>query len=591
MVAYLSKSDASAGFDQVMDFLNAHVIQYALMVNPTIYVSCIKQFWATTTLKKVNDAIQLHAPIDGNKVVIIEDVIRSDLRLDDADGMECFLNQEIFAKLARMGYEKPPPKLTFYKACSMASAIICLATSKKFNFLKYIFDSMVRNVDSPSKFLMYPRFLQVVINNQVDDLSSHTTRYTFPALTQKVFANIRRVGKGFSGVKTPFFASMLVQPQPQAAEEEDEVKEQPTTTSASFITLLNSMLETCATLSQKVAELKQDKHTHALEIIKLKKRVKKLEKKRRSKSLGLKRLRKVGGKIAEIDDDVDITLVDVETQVDMDAELQGWINQQDINAATKGANVAEPTVFDDEEVTLTMAQTLIKMKAKKAKLFDEQMAKRLHDEEVEKAAAIEKQEKDDLKRVAEETLLQESFKKLKAVEVLGSESTQEILTNDPREMSEEDVQNMLEIVLVTEFKVEALQVKYPIIEWEIHSEGSRTYLKIIKVGGITKAYQSFKDMLKGFDREDLVPLWSLVKEKFSLTVPNVDKEKALLVELKRLFKPDVDDVLWKLQRVMTLMLSAKLQVEEDSEMARDLVMKIFMEANKPKSRSLNTSSK
>nr|GFA92470.1 glutamic acid-rich protein-like [Tanacetum cinerariifolium] len=76
-----------------------------------------------------------------------------------------------------MGYEKPPPKLTFYKAffsaqwkflihtlvqclstkrtvwnefsCFMASAIICLATCRKFNFSKYIFDSMVRNVDSP----------------------------------------------------------------------------------------------------------------------------------------------------------------------------------------------------------------------------------------------------------------------------------------------------------------------------------------------------------------------------------------------------------------------------------------------------------
>nr|GEX63258.1 retrotransposon protein, putative, Ty1-copia subclass [Tanacetum cinerariifolium] len=43
------------------------------------------------------------------------------------------------------------------------------------------------------------------------------------------------------------------------------------------------------------------------------------------------------------------------------------------------------------------------------------------------------------------------------------------------EMIEEDVKNMLEIVPASEFKVEALQVKYPLIDWEIHSEGSRTY--------------------------------------------------------------------------------------------------------------------
>nr|GEV65765.1 hypothetical protein [Tanacetum cinerariifolium] len=113
--------------------------------------------------------------------------------------------------------------------------------------------------------------------------------------------------------------------------------------------------------------------------------------------------------------------------------------------------------------------------------------------------------------------------------------------------------------------------RYPLIDWEIHSQGSRTYWKIIRVDGITEAYQSFKDILKGIDREDLVALWRLVKEKFSSTVPNVDKEKALWVELKILFEPDAEDVLWKLQReelslvngVMTLMLSAKLQVEED----------------------------
>nr|GEZ11245.1 hypothetical protein [Tanacetum cinerariifolium] len=52
-----------------------------------------------------------------------------------------------------------------------------------------------------------------------------------------------------------------------------------------------------------------------------------------------------------------------------------------------------------------------------------------------------------------------SFKKLKAVEVSGFDSTQETPTNDPKEMSEEDVQNMLKIVPVSKFKVEALHVK------------------------------------------------------------------------------------------------------------------------------------
>nr|GEX90793.1 hypothetical protein [Tanacetum cinerariifolium] len=175
-----------------------------------------------------------------------------------------------------------------------------------------------------------------------------------------------------------------------------------------------------------------------------------------------------------------------------------------------------------------------------------------------------------MKRVAEETLLQESFKKLKAVEVSGSESTQETPSNDSKEMSEEDVHSMLEIVPVFEFKVEALQVKYPIIDWEIHTKGSRTYWKIISVGGITEAYQSFEDMLKGFDREDLVALWNLVKEKFSSAVPSVDKGKALWVELKRLFEPNADDANDVVQ-LRALINGKKVVVTEDF-IRRDLYL-------------------
>nr|GEW09941.1 hypothetical protein [Tanacetum cinerariifolium] len=200
MIAYLTKSNTSEGFEQIIDFLNASLIQYALTVNPNIYVSCIKQFWSSVSVKKTNDVVLLQALIDRKKVIITEDTVRQALRLDDAENIDCLPNEEIFTELARM-------------CSSMASAVICLATGRKFNFSKYIFDSLVRNVDSSSKFYMYPRFLQLIIRAQVGDLSSHTTKYSFPALTQKVFANMRRVGKGFSRVETPLFERMLVQQQ------------------------------------------------------------------------------------------------------------------------------------------------------------------------------------------------------------------------------------------------------------------------------------------------------------------------------------------------------------------------------------------
>nr|GFA21406.1 hypothetical protein [Tanacetum cinerariifolium] len=97
---------------------------------------------------------------------------------------------------------------------------------------------------------------------------------------------------------------------------------------------------------------------------------------------------------------------------------------------------------------------------------------------------------------------------------------------------------------VEEVYVEALQVKHPIIDWEIHTKGKKDYWKIIKLGGHTSVYQFFVDMLKQLDREDLNQLWTLVKETLSIRQASSDKEKELWVELKRLFEPDFEDQLW-----------------------------------------------
>nr|GEY49302.1 hypothetical protein [Tanacetum cinerariifolium] len=87
MVAYLLKFDASEGFNQIIDFLNESSIKYALTVNLNIYVSCIKQFWTTFTVKKVNDVMRLQALVDKKKVMITEASISDALHLDDAKAL------------------------------------------------------------------------------------------------------------------------------------------------------------------------------------------------------------------------------------------------------------------------------------------------------------------------------------------------------------------------------------------------------------------------------------------------------------------------------------------------------------------------
>ncbi|GJW80002.1 hypothetical protein Tco_0143977 [Tanacetum coccineum] len=171
------------------------------------------QFWATTKVKTINREVQIQALVDKKKVIISETSVRSDLQLEDAEGTECLPNAKIFEQLTLMGYENLTQKLTFYKAffspqwkflihtilqclsakttawnefsSTMASVVICLATNQKFNFSKYIFDNMVKNLEGGVKFIMYPRFVQVFLDKQVEGMSKHKENYVTPSHTKK----------------------------------------------------------------------------------------------------------------------------------------------------------------------------------------------------------------------------------------------------------------------------------------------------------------------------------------------------------------------------------------------------------------------
>nr|GEZ62150.1 hypothetical protein [Tanacetum cinerariifolium] len=363
MFAILEKSDAAGGFEQIIDFLRGSYINHALTVNPHVYISCIKQFWNTAVVKHLGDVTRLQALVDKKRIVITEEVVREILQLNDAKGVICLPNDEIFAGLTRMRYEKPSTKLTFYKAffstqwkfiihmilhslsakrtswnefsSAMASALICLSLGQRFNFLKYIFESLVRNVDSSLKFYMYLRFIQLIIQTNITDLSKHTNRYISLVLTQKVFANMQKVGKGFSGVETPLFETMLAvrdiaeEAEAQVPAQGDDVHEHvaeevandvvpPTPTSPSPS---SPVLDTCSALVLRVEGLENANAVQQLEIVKLKARVKKLERLNKVKSSKLRQLKKVGtSQRVESSDDVENVFNQGRNIVDMDQD-------------------------------------------------------------------------------------------------------------------------------------------------------------------------------------------------------------------------------------------------------------------------------
>ncbi|GKB22077.1 hypothetical protein Tco_0856000 [Tanacetum coccineum] len=323
VVAFLEKPGESDGFAEIINFLKASSVHYALTINLTIYTSCIEQFWATAKVKTVND---------------------------------------------------------------------------------------------------------------LGDMSHHKKIFVNPSHTKKIFANMKREGKDFSGRITPLFDTMMVQASEEVGEDSDhpidsnqipieaevahdEAEHEESVPTPSNDPLpcgedsmqLNDLMVLCTKLKKQVLDVEKGKSEQAIEIASLKKRVDKLEKRRKFKTIWLKRLKKVGAarriessndslgaqedafkqgrRIEDIDEDVEVTLVN-ETQERQDEDLMfdtGVLDDDDEvfvevttieeeEQSTKTGEVVTTVGVEDSvaptiptTVEETLAQTLMEIKAAKPK--------------------------------------------------------------------------------------------------------------------------------------------------------------------------------------------------------------------------------
>ncbi|GJY57132.1 putative ribonuclease H-like domain-containing protein, partial [Tanacetum coccineum] len=281
-------------------------------------------------VKTVNGEIQLQALVDRKKVIITEAIVRIDLQLEDDECTECLPNAIIFEQLTLMG-----AKTTAWNEFSstMASAIICLDTNQKFNFSKYIFESMVKNLDSAGKFLMYPRFVQFrKATTTATGLDAEQDRGNISKTQSKETPNEP------SSIETSLGGSPRRQ---------------------------DTMGDTIA--QTRFIDLENTKTTQAQEITSLKKRVKRLKKKGGSRTHKLKRLYKVGlsrrvesskeeslgeedaskqGRIADIDAHEDIYLVNVHR----DKDIFGVNDQDDVDMFDVDTLTGDEVVVESEVV-------------------------------------------------------------------------------------------------------------------------------------------------------------------------------------------------------------------------------------------------
>nr|GEX51617.1 synaptobrevin, longin-like domain protein [Tanacetum cinerariifolium] len=563
MVAYLSKSDASEGFNQIIDFLN-------------------------------RSSLKLQALIERKKVVVTEATIREALCLDDAEGVDCLPNEEIFAELARMGYKKPSTKLTFYKAffssqwkflihtilqcmsakrtcwnefsSSMASAVICLSSGRKFIFSKYILDSLMRNVDSTTKFYMYPHFLQLIIRNQVDE-------------------HVKEVNTGDAAKGDNSAAHGEV---PTVAEEQSIPSPTPPTPPP-----------------QPPHDIPSTSQ--------LKRRVKKLEKRNKVRVLKLRRLQKVetskrvetsddtmmddesnqGRMIAEMDQDDVIVLKDnkeedkevadvvkeakvetesAEVQEVVDVVTTAKLITKVVTATSEIITTAEAQVPAATTATLTTAPVRVaadpsrrkepKPLMKKQQIEqDEQYARELHAElnkDIDWDEAIDYvklKAKEDLANVAGFKLdyfKGMSYDDIRLIFEAKFNSNVAFLLKTKEQIEEDEnraLQTFNETPAEKAAKRRKLDEEVPVVDYEIIEMNNKPYYKIIRDDGTHQLYISFPTLLRNFDREDLEALWSLVKERFSIAKPKNFSDDFLLTTLGAMFeKPDAHAQIWKNQR-------------------------------------------
>ncbi|GKB37799.1 ribonuclease H-like domain-containing protein, partial [Tanacetum coccineum] len=282
-------------------------------VNATRHNLLLLVFWATAKVETVNGEVQLHALVDRKKVIITESTINRDLQLKDVEGTDCLPNATIFEQLTRMGYEKLSQKLTFYKAffspqwkflihtilqclsakstawnkfsSTMASAIICLAINQKFNFSKYIFESMVKNVDSSEE--------------MGEGSANPTDPHHTPIITQPSTYKPQKKQKPRKPKRKDTEIPQSSGPTEPIANEAVNEENVPTHSNDPLLSgedrlKLEELMTLCTNLQNRVLDLEHTKTTQTLEIESLKRRVNKLGKKQRSRTHKLRILYKVG---------------------------------------------------------------------------------------------------------------------------------------------------------------------------------------------------------------------------------------------------------------------------------------------------------
>ncbi|GJS81165.1 hypothetical protein Tco_0747706, partial [Tanacetum coccineum] len=605
----------------IIDFLATSHTQYALTESPTIYVSLIEQFWqaASASILKNRD-MEITATIDGKVKVVFEASIRRHLKLEDSDGISTLPTSKKFEQLALMGApstSQPPTSPPSMQKTHVAEEAANMPHdsplleghtpgsdegSMTLNELTVLLKKLEHKVKSRK----YRRRAKIVISDNEDyqeDLSKQGRKIA--QIDEDKGITLVQMSAQTQGRKEYDLEPDFEYTAPEedyTAEPDISTANVPVSTVGPKVSTASPQVRTAAEslvyIRRSAAKRKDKGKAIMKEVEPVQKKTKlQLEQER----LGLEEAPRLQEqldeeerqRIARVQEKARTFNTEEWDNIQIEAELinerkRKFAQQRAEQRRNKPMTQAQQRTYMCNYIKHMGSHTLQQLKKlsfdKINELFEITMKRVNTFTLMESNDTVSKVVAGSSKRDAKQELNQESSKRQKIGE--GSEPAEELKDKESDELSQEQLQQ-----------------------------------KIIRVGDHTKVYQFFEDMLQNFNRDELVKLWDLVRERFSLTEPTDDKERALWVELKRLFEPDTDDLL-ELQRYMhdpltwrlyntcgvhyvstetglnifmlvekdypmtrgfpMLMLVNKLQVDQHSEMADELLRKVFILANRPR---------
>ncbi|GKB38918.1 putative ribonuclease H-like domain-containing protein [Tanacetum coccineum] len=531
----MEKPVESDGFAEIIDFLKASSVHYALTVNPIIYTSCIEQFWATAKVQTVNGVRQLQALVDKKRVIITESSIRRDLHLDDAEGTDCLSTATIFEELARMGRITP-----------LFDTMMVQASKEVGEDSDHPTDSnQIPIIDQPST------SSQPKKRNGCSSKEDCCFEEDGPEVKEEeeVHNSVMKLKKGqmmtlmlilILNDDEVFVDATTVEKEEQSTKTGEAVTTAGVEDSAASTipitieeTLAQTLMETQASYTKQRNFKDKGKEAELIEEEKL------ARKQEEEANIALIESWENTQAMMEADRLLAERLQTKERE-ELTDEEKGNMFKELMKKRRKHFDELRAQEKRNKPPTKAQKRTQMSTYLKHMVLRHKKAMKR-RKEAVRKSKSLRKKMLG-RKRAGKEQQ-QETSKKQRLEEDKESDEVDEVEEDDEAELKKHLVIKKDEDIAIDAIP---LAIKPPVIvDYKLLKEGIMVHYQLIREDGSSKRYSSMVRMLQDIDREDLLTLWKLVKTKHGDIRPEDKHERVMWGDFKVMFEPYIRSEVWR----------------------------------------------